>query len=325
MMLHRKNPILKAAIVALVMTACSPSTSVETETAPLKTKTKTNAEFMLDSIESGAAGIILHLRPKVKKSCSYMYVEVSENLDGMWYPRFISSPGKKQHETYGETFIENMPVFISLTSENLHGITAIGCSRPQDGVKVVNTVLTTFTPKLGQVTYIGEMGPWDTHQRYQNLLPSDKFDTMSNRIVKIIPGASEYLTKDIMEPFVLELSPEQKAALKAEEIQNAKTLLCDGLAAEHNRILKDETTSARENFIRKKHLRDMIYGCRQIKEKNMASLSLMEEWVSIRAAVMEADVLYALSSGFLKSADSLNAAQEAAKDFERRHNLRLIE
>lgn len=212
-MLHRCLALLMAVVF---LSACGDAAKPEMEA--VQDTYVTNAEYVLGKIQDeGAAGIVLHLKPRVKTSCAYMYAEISHRAgpDEPWEVIAAMWPGKNPKEKYGERFIENQMYFMALTTEGPHALTAFGCKPVNGESQVVRGVFSIFTPEPGKLSYLGEVGPWDTRKMFLKVDFADRRDMALEKVTHINPELASYFTPAVMEKYVRKLTPEEEASLNA--------------------------------------------------------------------------------------------------------------
>lgn len=243
--------LLKGLVLASMagVSGCN-DTGVSGDAPKPEPATQTNADYVLEELKNNnTAGIVLHLKPRVKMSCKYMYAEISHKTgdDEPWQSVAAIWPGKKARETYGERFIENQLQFLSLKTQGEHAVTAFGCAASaSDNPRVIRGMFGKFTPEPGALLYIGELGPWDGRTRFMALDIVDRSDMVQEKVSSINPGLTPYFKTGLMKTLEETFTPEQKARLdgfqsRAKKLQTKLTLR-DDVVREHNKVVNSLNT-----------------------------------------------------------------------------------
>lgn len=281
---------LYAYILAIMnLVACSESANISSS----KDSYVTNAEFTVSEIlEKNTSGIVFHMKPKIRASCNYMFVAISKHIKGdEWREVAIAHPGRDVKEKYGERFIKDIPIFFSLDSDGLHGLTTIGCHESQGQSRQVKDLVATFELQRGQLRYLGEIGPWDTSSRFHKFDIVDRSEFITEKLTQIFGSLPSIYQKSLMQYYTRKLSADTK-----EEItklvdsfiaHKQRAQPCEQIITEHNdnakahkawveiygRTNKDDLTSEvimeRNILIHKTTaLRSMLHDCKKMLQNN---------------------------------------------------------
>lgn len=206
---------LKFPLVALICaaTACSQS-----ETKPVADAYVTNAEYVLERLElAKSSGVAFQVKPIRKTACKHMYIEIGkQNAEGRWESTNVAYPGKDNRNSFGQTDLKDQVHFVEVDGVGEYGVVALGCEPYGGNMQVVRNLLSTFKVEPGKLNYIGEIALVPVGSEARGFFTAevmDRSDFAMGQIQLQLPEMDTYFYPNIMEKYVVEVSPQERAKL----------------------------------------------------------------------------------------------------------------
>ena len=229
------------------LAACS-----NTEDAIVEAPYVTNAEYVLDRIDLDAkSGVAFQVKPIRTTACKHMYIEIGQqDANGQWRRTNAMYPGKDNRNDFGQKDLKDQIHFAEVDNVGEYGVIALGCEPYNGQMSAVRSLLATFEVEPGKLNYIGEIALIPTGSRgFSTVEVADRTDFALEQIQLQLPALESYFHASPMEKYVVEISPEQQAAL--DRIAETRKKIHKEVA-DRNRIIDarnrlfDELTKAQE-------------------------------------------------------------------------------
>lgn len=193
--------------------ACSDS---KTSDAPIVKPYVTNAEYVLERIESGeSSGVAFQVKPTHRKACKSMYIEIGrQNSEGFWETTNTLFPGKDNRDNFGQTVINDQIHFAEVDGEGQFAVLALGCEPYGDTLKITKGLIATFDVNFGELNYIGEIALITTgiaSRRFSAIEVADRSEFALTQIQSQRPALEKHFQPNIMKKYVTEFTPQMQA------------------------------------------------------------------------------------------------------------------